>query len=208
MNSVGIVVGTVVLCLVIGAMSGYSLSKLHPPKGATIPALVLAGFIPLIPPARLVPGLYVLLNSLGLLGTVPGLILLNTFFNMPFATLLMSSYFSTVPEELRETSIVDGASEVRTFVSVMIPIVRSGLAVVGIFVGIMSWNEFLMGPTMTSGGTTAPVTVGIASLLQTYAVTWGQFAAAGTVAALPIIAMAVFANRQIVAGLTAGAVKG
>lgn len=208
LNSVAIVVGTVAACLTIGSLAGYALSRLAPPAWLRIPALVVAGFIPLIPPMTLVPGLYILMSEIGLLGTVPGLIAVNALFNLPFATLLMASYFSTIPEELREAALMDGASEWRTFFSVMLPVVKPGLAAVGIFVGILAWNEFMMGLTLTTGGTTAPVTVGIAGLLQPYAVTWGELAAAGTMAAVPIIVMAVFANRQIVAGLTAGAVKG
>lgn len=207
-NSIMIVVGAVTICLVIGAASGYALARLRPPRWLTVPALVITGFVPLIPPMTLVPGLYLLLSDMGLLGTVMGLVLVNAFLNLPFAALLMSSYFSTVPEELREAALMDGASETRTFISVMLPVVKSGLTATGIFVAILSWNEFMMGLTLTSGGNTAPVTVGIAGLLQTYAVTWGELAAAGTVAAVPIIVMAVFANRQIVAGLTSGAVKG
>jgi len=103
---------------------------------------------------------------------------------------------------------VDGASEFRAFRVVILPLVRPGLAAVGIFVAIMAWNEFLLGLTMTSGGESAPLTVGIASLVQPYSVTWGQMAAAGTIAAVPIIVLAIFANRQIVSGLTGGAVKG
>lgn len=72
----------------------------------------------------------------------------------------------------------------------------------------MAWNEFLLGLTMTSGGRTAPITVGIASLVQPYEVTWGEMSAAGAIAALPIIVLAIVANRQIVAGLTQGSVKG
>lgn len=208
LNSVGIVVGTIVLCLVLGAFGGYSLAKLKPPRWVSYPALGIAGLIPLIPPATLVPGLYVLLNDLGLLGTVLGLVLVNTLFNLPFATLLMSSYFAALPEELREAALMDGASELRTFLSVMVPLVRPGLAATGIFVGIMAWNEFLMGLTMTSGGATAPVTVGIAGFLQQYAVTWGQLAAAGTIAAIPMVVLSIVASRHIVAGLTAGGVKG
>lgn len=207
-NSVGIVVGTVVITLVIGALGGYAIAKLNPPRWALLPALIVAAFIPLVPPATLVPGFYILLGEMHLLGTVTGLILVNAFFNLPFALLLMASYFGSVPDELREASQMDGASEIRTFWSVVLPIVRPGMAAVAIFVAIMAWNEFLMGLTLTAGGTTAPVTVGIAGLLQPYTVTWGELAAAGTVAAVPIIALAVFANRHIVAGLTAGAVKG
>jgi ABC-type glycerol-3-phosphate transport system permease component len=208
LNSVGIVVGTVCLCLVIGSLSGYALSKLNPPRWLTVPSLIFAGLIPLIPPATLIPGLYTVLNQVGLLGTIPGLILVNTVFNLPFATLLMNSYFSPIPNELREASLMDGAGEFRTFATVMIPLVRPGIAATGVFVGIMAWNEFLMGLTLTSGGKTAPVTVGIAGFLQQYAVTWGQLAAAGTIAAIPMVVLAIFANRHIVAGLTSGSVKG
>jgi multiple sugar transport system permease protein len=207
-NSVILVIGAVTMSLVIGSLAGYALSKLAPPRWLVVPALVVAAFIPLVPPITLVPGLYLLLNELGLLGTVWGLILVNAFFNMPFAVLMLTSYFSSIPDELREAAMVDGASPWRSFVSVMLPLVRPGLAATGIYVGIMTWNEFLMGLTLTSGGTTAPLTVGIAGLLQPYAVTWGELSAAGTVAAIPIILLAVFANRHIVAGLTTGAVKG
>ncbi|QAV70947.1 carbohydrate ABC transporter permease [Salinibacterium sp. UTAS2018] len=207
-NSLLIVLGTVAICLVIGTLSGYSLSRLHPPRWITIPALVIAGFIPLIPPMTLLPGLYVLLSDLGLIGGVGGLVLVNAFLNLPFAVLLMSSYFSTIPEELREAGIMDGASELTVLLRIMLPVVRPGIAAVGVFTAIMAWNEFQMGLTLTSGGATAPVTVGIAGLLQPFAVTWGELAAAGTLAAIPIIVMSIFANRQIVAGLTAGAIKG
>lgn len=207
-NSVVLVLGAVALSLVIGSLAGYALAKLSPPRWLVIPALVVAAFIPLVPPITLVPGLYLLLNEIGLLGTVGGLILVNAFFNMPFAVLMLTSYFSSVPDELREAAMVDGASPWRSFRSVMLPLVRPGLAATGIYVGIMTWNEFLMGLTLTNGGATAPLTVGIAGLLQPYAVTWGELSAAGTVAAIPIIALAIFANRHIVAGLTTGAVKG
>lgn len=208
LNSVTIVIGAVAICLVIGSLAGYALSKLSPPRWIVIPALAIAAFIPLLPPMTLVPGLYLLLNELGVLGTIWGLILVNAFFNMPFAVLMLTSYFSSIPDELREAALVDGASSWRSFVSVMLPLVRPGLAATGIYVGIMAWNEFLLGLTLTSGGTTAPLTVGIAGLLQPYAVTWGELSAAGTIAAIPIVLMAVFANRHIVAGLTTGAVKG
>ncbi|MFC4137607.1 MULTISPECIES: carbohydrate ABC transporter permease [unclassified Microbacterium] len=208
LNSVGIVVGTVAVCILIGSISGYALARLSPPRWISVPTLALAAIIPLIPPATLVPGLYELLNDVGLLGSVAGLVLVNSLFNLPFATLLMASYFSGIPVQLREAALVDGANEASVFTRIMLPLVRPGLAATSIFVGIMAWNEFLMGLTLTSGGPTAPITVGIAGFVQEFAVTWGQLAAAGTVAAVPLIILAVFANKQIIAGLTAGAVKG
>jgi multiple sugar transport system permease protein len=148
------------------------------------------------------------MNALGLLGTVAGLTLLNTLFNLPFAVLLMKSYFDQISGDLREAALVDGASEAQAFMRVMVPLVRPGLAAVGIYTAIMAWNEFLMALTMTSGGTSSPLTVGIASLVQPFEVTWGQMAAAGVLVSIPILILAVIANRQIVSGLTAGAVKG
>jgi len=207
-NSIIVALGTVTACLVLSSLGGYALSKLDPPKWLLLPSLILTGFIPLIPPMTMVPGLYVFLDQIGILGSLSGLIVVNTFFNLPFGVLLMTSYFNSIPDELQEAAVVDGASDGRVFYSIMLPLVRPGLSAVGVFVGLMTWNEFLMGLTLTTGGGTAPVTVGIASLLQPYAVTWGELSAAGTLAAVPIILMAVIANRQIVAGLTSGAVKG
>jgi ABC-type glycerol-3-phosphate transport system permease component len=206
-NSLLIVAGTILLCLVLGSATGYALSRVHLPRTVTLALLGVCAFLPLVPPMALVPGLYVTLNGLGLLGTVLGLVLLNTLFNLPFAALLMKVYFDAVPGELREAAVVDGASETRVFAQVMLPLVRPGLAAVAVFVGIMAWNEFLMGLVMTSGGRTSPLTVGIASLVQPYEVVWGEMAAAGSLATVPIILLAVVANRQIIAGLTGGAVK-
>lgn len=208
LNSVLITAGTVLLCLVIGSISGYALSRLRPSKWVTIPALALAAFLPMVPPMTLVPGLYLTLGNLGLLGSIAGLVLLNTVFNLPFAVLLLTSFFDQVPAELREAALVDGASEARAFWAVALPLARPGLAAVAIYTAIMAWNEFLFGLTMTSGGSSAPFTVGIASLVQPFEVTWGEMSAAGFVAAVPIVLLAVVANRQIVTGLTAGAVKG
>jgi multiple sugar transport system permease protein len=91
---------------------------------------------------------------------------------------------------------------------IMLPLAMPGLASAGLFAAIMTWNEFLMALTMTSGGTTAPITVGIAAMVQPYDMRWGQMAAAGSVAVIPIVLLTIVANRKIVAGLTRGAVKG
>lgn len=206
-NSIEIVVGTTILCLAISCLSGYSLSKLGWSRRVTITVLVVVGLLQLIPPMTLIPGLYVTLSQFGVLGTISGLVLLNTVFNLPFAAVLMKIYFDGLPGELREAALVDGCSEFTAFWRVNLPLVRPGVAAVGIFVAIQAWNEFLMGLTLTTGGPNAPVTVGIANLDQPYSVQFGQMAAAGVIAAVPIILLAIVANRAIVAGLTRGSVK-
>lgn len=206
-NSLVITLGTVVVCLAIASLAGYSLSHLHWPPVVTWVALGAAALIQVIPPMSLVPGLYLTLQSLGLLNSLAGLILLNVVFNLPFATIMMKVYFDNVPHEIREAGLVDNASEARVFTLLMLPLVRPGLAAVGIYVAITSWNEFLMGLTLTTGGPRSPITVGIASLVQPYEINYGPMAALGAVTVIPVIALALAANRQIVAGLTGGAVK-
>lgn len=208
LNSVLIAVGTTVLCLIIAVLAGYSLSALNWSRTVTVALLGISALLQVIPPMTLVPGLYVTLRQLGLLNTVPGLILLNILFNLPFATLMLKVNFDSLPTAIRESGLVDGAGEGRIFWSLALPLIRPGLATVGIYIVIMAWNELQLGLTMTTGGAMSPITVGIASLVQPQEITYGPMAALGTLTVLPVIVAAIVANRQIVAGLVGGAVKG
>lgn len=207
-NSVIIAVTATVICLAVAALAGYSLSALRWSRLSTAVLLGTSALLQLIPPMTLVPGLYVTLQQLGLLNSLLGLSLLSVMFNLPFATLMIKVYFDAIPAAIRESGLVDGASEARVFGSLALPLVRPGLAAVGIYVFIMAWNEFLFGLTMTTGGTSAPITVGIASLVQPQEITYGPMSALGTLTVVPVIVLAIAANRHIVAGLTGGAVKG
>jgi len=208
LNSLVIVLGTVAVCGSAATLAGYSLAKLYLPYWLSVPSLAACAVLPLLPTMALVPGFYVTLAQLGLLGGIPGLIILNTVLNLPFATLLMKLSFDEVSPSLREAALMDGASEARVLLEVILPLVTPGLATMSLFTAIMTWNEFLMALTMTSGGTTAPLSVGIASMVQPYDVRWGQMAAAGSMAVIPIILLSLIANKKIVAGMTRGAVKG
>lgn len=208
LNSVIIVVCATALCLICGSLAGYTLSQLGWSNKVIYSVLGGAALLQLIPPMTLVPGLYVTLLQTGMLGSIWGLVVLNTVFNVPFATILMKFYFDTLPGDLREAASIDGASESRTFLSVMLPLAAPGIGAVSIFIAIQVWNEFLFGLVFTSGGEQSPITVGIAAFIQPQAIQFGPMAALGVVTAVPIILLAVLANRQIVAGLTQGAVKG
>ncbi len=207
LNSIIIVLGTIVLAVGVGALAGYSLSKLDWPKWVISMALGGCLLIQLLPPVTLLPGFYVSLQRLGVLGSVFGLVLLNTIVNVPFATLLMKVYFDAIPGELAEAAAVDGASETTSLLRIMAPLAMPGIATTSILVGIFAWNEFLMGLTMSSSTANAPFTVGVAALLEPYSIQFGQMAAAASVAAIPMIAISVVAGRRVVQGLTAGALK-
>jgi ABC-type glycerol-3-phosphate transport system permease component len=206
-NSLVIVAGTVILCGGASTLAAYSLSKLRLAPWLNVLVSASCAVVPMLPPMALVPGFYVTLIQTGLLGTLSGLIIVNTILNLPFATLLMKIGFDEVPPALHEAASIDGASESRTFTTIMLPLVTPSLVTSSLFTAIMTWNEFLMGLTMTSGGTTSPLSVGIASLVQPYEVRWGQLAAIGSLAVVPIMIVSIIASKRIIAGMTRGAVK-
>lgn len=207
-NSIVLVVTATAICLIVSALAGYSFSQLNWSPRTVLVALAIAALLQVIPPMTLVPGLFVTLTTYDLVGTLSGLIVLNVVFNLPFATIMTKFYFDTLPKELRESASIDGAGEFSIFRTVMLPLAAPGIAAVAIFTAIQIWNEFLFGLVFTTGGTEAPITVGIATLIQPQEIKFGAMAAVGVITAVPIIVMAIVANRQIVAGLTGGAVKG
>lgn len=207
-NSLIIVSASTLLCVVVGALAAYSLSKLRWPNAVTALLLATALFIQLVPPMTLVPALFVTLVQFGLIDTLAGLIVMHTVFHLPFAVLLLKVYFDSVPDQLREAALVDGASEFKAFRRIMLPVITPGIAAVTILTAILSWNEFLLGLTLTRGPDAAPLTVAIATFIQAYNIRFGDMTAAGTVAAVPIIVLSIVAYRYIVTGLTSGSVKG
>lgn len=206
--SITLVAITVTITLAIASFAAYSLSQLNWSRRMVLSILAIAGMLQIVPPMALVPGLFVTLTNYHLNGSMLGLILLNTVFNLPFATIMIKFYFDTLPTELREAASIDGTSDFGTFWRIMLPLAMPGIAAVAIFTGIQVWNEFLFGLVFTTGGGQAPITVGIATLIQPQEIKFGGMAAVGAVTALPIILLAIVANRQIVSSLTHGAVKG
>jgi len=207
-NSMVLVVCTTLLCLVIGALAAYSLSKYRWPRTFTLTVLALVIFIQLIPTVALIPSYYVMLNDLHLYNTIAGLVLVNTVFNLPFAVFLLKVYFDTLPNELRDSALIDGCNGATAFWRVMLPLAAPAIGAVTILVAILAWNEFLMALSLTSTPDAQTVTVGIASYIQQYSVRYGDMSASAAIATIPIIILATFAHRFIVSGLTGGAIKG
>jgi ABC-type glycerol-3-phosphate transport system permease component len=207
LNSLGVVFFTTVLCLVIGSLAAYSLSKFRWPRSFTATILGASLFIQLVPPIALVPAYYVILNTFYLYNSVTGLILVNTVFNLPFAIFLLKVYFDSIPDDLKEAALVDGCKDAGVFWRVMLPLAAPGIGAVTILVGILAWNEFLMALSLTSTPDAQTITVGIGTYVQQYSVRYGEMTASAAVATIPIIILAALAHRYIVTGLTGGAVK-
>jgi len=205
-NSLVVASSTTVLCVTLGALCAYALARLHFPGKTALLGLVLA--VSMFPQISVVSPVYLLLRELRLINTYPGLILPYLTFAMPLAVWLLVGFFRQLPPELEEAAMVDGASRLRTFGEVVLPVAAPGLAATAILTFLYSWNEFLFALSFTLGPERHTVPVAIALFRGRYQVPWGQILAASVVATAPVALVVLGFQRRIVQGLTAGAVKG
>lgn len=205
-NSLVVAGTTTAFCVVVGGLCAYALARLRFRGKGPLLGLILA--VSVFPQISLVSPLYLLLRSVGLINTYPGLILPYLTFAMPLTVWLLVGFFRQLPAELEEAAIVDGASRLRTLREVIVPVALPGLATTAILTFVYSWNEFLFALSFTLGPERQTVPVAIALFRGMYQVPWGQILAAAIVATAPVALLVLAFQRRIVQGLTAGAVKG
>jgi glucose/mannose transport system permease protein len=204
-NSLLMVVPATLLSAFIGALNGFVLAKL-PFRGAnTLFAVMLLGmFIPyqviLVPLVRF-------LQTVDLYGTIGGLVVVHVIYGIPITTLIFRNYYSQLPSEILEAGRVDGASDLRLFVSIMLPLSLPGFVVCGIFQFTNIWNDFLFGITVVPDPTKQPVTVALNNLAGNFSVQWNTVMAGALLAAIPTALAYLLLGRFFVRGLTAGSVK-
>lgn len=203
-NSLVIVGSAVLLSLVMGSLAGYSLARFSRLQ-QRLNFWVLAPRM--IPPVALVVPLFLMLQQIGLINKKLGLILVYTAFNLPFVAWMMRSFFQEIPVDLEEAAMVDGASRLRSFRNIVLPLAAPGLAATAIFSLIITYNEFFFALILTSTPAAATLPVGTAALIGKTQTLYGEMAAAGVVAALPLVIFALLVQRHLVRGLTMGAVK-
>lgn len=138
---------------------------------------------------------------------VLALILVNAGFNLAFATWILNAYFSSIPIELEEAAMVDGASRLSALARITLPLAWPGLVTALIFTFIAAWNEFVVALILTTGGSDEPIGVALDSFIGGYQVDWGHLFAASVVATLPVIVLFALIERKVVGGLTAGSIK-
>jgi ABC-type glycerol-3-phosphate transport system permease component len=205
-NSLVVASATTVLAVTLGAGCAYALARLRFRGRTAILAAVLA--ISMFPPIAIVSPLFLVLRAAGLLNTYPGLVLPYLTFAMPLTIWLLVGFFRQLPPQLEEAAFMDGASPLRTLREVVLPLAGPGLATTAILTFLYSWNEFLFALSFALGPDRYTVPVAIALFRGQYQVPWGEILAASTVATLPVALIVLVAQRRIVSGLTAGAVKG
>ena len=205
-NSLVVAGATTAFCVALGAICAYALARLRFPGKVPILALVLA--VSMFPQISIVSPLYLVLRELRLLNTYPGLVLPYLTFAMPLTIWLLVGFFRQLPPELEEAGLMDGAGRLRTLWEIVLPLSWPGLATAAILTFLYSWNEFLFALSFTLGPERHTVPVAITLFRGQYQVPWGQILAAAMVATVPVAALALAAQRRIIAGLTSGAVKG
>ncbi|MEZ5653084.1 MAG: carbohydrate ABC transporter permease [Burkholderiaceae bacterium] len=204
-SSVIIATCTTVLTIVFAVPAAYAFARLRLPAKRTIGFYTLA--TQMVPPVGLVIPYFLILNRLGWLDTYQGMIIVYLTFSLPFAIWMLVSYMEDIPHEMEEAAFLDKASRLQTLWHVILPQVRGGIAVTVIFVFLNAWNEFLFAVQL-GGNAVRPVTVAMYNFVSVEQTLWAKLAAAALIAMLPVLAIGVFAQKQIVKGLTVGAVKG
>ena len=190
------------LAMLVGVPAGYGIARMAAHKSAVV--ILIARITPGL--SYLIP-LFLLFQWLGLLGTLWPQIIIHLVVTVPIVIWIMIGYFETTPLELEEAALIDGATRWQVFRHVALPIARPGLAVAFILAVIFSWNNFVFGIVL-AGRETRTLPVAVYNMISFDQLSWGPLAAAALIVTFPVLLLTVFAQRQIVAGLTAGAVKG
>ena len=204
-----IVAGSVtVLSLVIGSFAGYALARLHMPFKFLILAILLS--ISTFPPIAIAAPIFEIWTDIGLYNSYLGLILPSLAFGLPLTVYILASFFRDIPRELEEAAMIDGATRFQAFRKIVIPLSAPGVVTAGLLVFIFVWNEFLFAITLTSTPDRRPVPAAIAFFTGStqFEIPLGTISAASVVVTVPLIVLVLIFQRRIVAGLTAGAVKG
>jgi multiple sugar transport system permease protein len=196
------------ISLAIGSFAAYALARLRFPRKFLILAIVLS--ISTFPPIAIAAPVFKLWTDIGLYNTYLGLILPFLTFVLPLTIYILVSFFREIPKELEEAALVDGATHFQAFRKVVLPLAAPGLVTAGLLAFIFAWNEFLLSITLTSTPDRRPVSAAIAFFTGStqFQIPIGTISAATVSITVPLIILVIIFQKRIVAGLTAGAVKG
>jgi multiple sugar transport system permease protein len=204
-NSLIVSVVSTVLTLWFGCMAAYAIVRFRFIGRSTVAWTTL--LLRTVPLAVLAVPVFALWNDWGLGGSLSGLILLYVAINLPFTIWVLYGFIEQVPYELEEAAMIDGCGPFRLFYTVVLPLIRPGLAAAAIFTFRIAWNEFVLALVLTDRATrTLPVAASL--YITDVGVEWGKITALGALIALPPLIFTFIAAKQIIGGLTAGAVKG
>jgi multiple sugar transport system permease protein len=201
-NSVIVSFGATGLALLLGVPAGYGIAKAKSTKAAVL--ILIARVTPGL--SYLIP-LFLMFQWLGLIGTLTPLVITHLVITVPIVVWIMIGFFEGLPTELEEAALVDGANIWQAFRYVAMPLARPGITVAMILAFIFSWNNFIFGVVL-AGRSTRTLPVAVYNVLTFEQISWGPLAAAALVVTAPVLLLTLLMQKEIVAGLTAGGVKG
>lgn len=207
-NSLVVGVVTTALALLLASFAAYALARLKLPRKGIILGLVLS--VTTFPVIAIAAPMFTIWRDIGLYDTLAGLIIPKLTFALPMAIFVLTSFFREIPFELEESALIDGASPFTAFRAVILPLAVPGIATTAILVFISVWNEFLLAVTLTSTpeARTVPVAIAYFSGTSDFDHPIGTISAASVLVTLPLLVLVLVFQKRIVAGLTAGAIKG
>lgn len=196
--------GSTAIAVLLGALSAFALVRANSKLSAILLAMVF--FLKMIPLSAIAVPIYRIITSVGLYDTRIALVIVLAATNMPLVIWIMIGFFQSVPVSLDEAACVDGASSLATFFRVILPVSVPGIATAGILTLFLSWNDFLLSLMLTSTNAKT-FTVSLSEFLLGYQINLGPMTAASFLFSFPIIILAIFAQKYIIQGLTAGSLK-
>ncbi len=205
-NSLIVALLTTVVGVALSCTAAYALSRFRFPGRKA--GLTMFLVVQMFPATLLLIPLYVVLNKLGLLNSVAGLVLVYATTAIPFCVWTLKGYFDSLPRELEEAARIDGASPWMIFRKIILPLARPGIAVTALFSFMTAWNEFIMASTFMTNQSRYTLPVLIQQSVTEFSADWGMFAAGAVVTSIPVMVAFYVLQRYLVGGLTAGAVKG
>jgi arabinogalactan oligomer/maltooligosaccharide transport system permease protein len=206
LNSLVVSAATALLGTAVATTAGYALSRWAFPGRGRLGALML--LTQSFPGVVMAVPLYLLLDALGLLDRQAGLVLVYATTAVPFSTWNLKGWFDTLPRELEEAAMMDGASRWTTFWYVLLPLSRPALAVTTLFSFLAAWNEFILAATLLGDERAWTLPVVLHGYVGEHGADWGRFSAGAVLVSLPVVALFFFLQKQLVEGLAAGSVKG
>ena len=205
-NSVVVAAATTAVGIGLSCSAAYAFSRFRfPGRQAGLALFLLTQIFPGV--VMLVP-LYLLLDGLGLLDSLAGLVLVYSTTAVPFSTWMLKGYFDTIPKEMEEAALIDGASQLQIFLRLVLPLARPAIAVTALFSFMTAWNEFILAATLINDETLFTLPVALQRNVGEHQTDWGAFAAGAVVVSVPVMAVFYAMQKHLVGGLTAGSVKG
>jgi len=205
-NSVVISGATTLLGITLATTAGYAFSRFEfPGKALGMKMFLISQMFPGVVMA--IP-LYILLDKLGLLNSMAGLILVYSTTAIPFCVWMLKGYFDTIPKDLEEAALIDGASQWTIFFKVIMPLARPAIVVTALFSFMTAWNEFILAATFLGDERAFTLPVTLQNYVGSYSTEWGHFAAGAIIVSVPVMALFFVLQKHLIGGLTAGGVKG